>query len=134
MSSKVDVPSSFEILTDRHRASTTASVLQTLDAKITALSDEAATQKVLNAEYDRALQTTLKEVMEKSKEKGGLGARRFGAGGFGANFGGDRGVEKGDRERGDGGRENMGMDVDEPQEGGGPRGGKNRKYGRIFRG
>ncbi|KAF6751403.1 hypothetical protein DFP72DRAFT_1034223 [Ephemerocybe angulata] len=97
----------------RSWASTTAEVLTTLDAKITAIANEAATTKTLQGEYDRALQQTLKEVHDRQNNKGAGSSS-------GGNYTSHR-RERAERER----DREMGMDVDEPGEGRG--GGKSRK-------
>ncbi|KAF6742897.1 hypothetical protein DFP72DRAFT_1021566 [Ephemerocybe angulata] len=118
----------------RSWASTTAEVLTTLDAKITAIANEAATTKTLQGEYDRALQQTLKEVHDRQNNKGAgsssggnhtsVGSSSFVgslAGGVErALGGGSHRRERAERER----EREMGMDVDEPGEGRG--GGKSR--------
>ncbi|KAF6750610.1 hypothetical protein DFP72DRAFT_1013105 [Ephemerocybe angulata] len=117
-------------------ASTTAEVLTTLDAKITAIANEAATTKTLQGEYDRALQQTPKEVHDRQNNKGAgssstgnytsVGSSSFVgslAGGVErALGGGSHRRERAERER----DREMGMDVDEPGEGRGV--GKSRKY------
>lgn len=111
-------------------ASTTAEVLSSLDAKITSIVNEAATAKLIQADYDRNLQATLKEVHERSKDKSSAGTSSGTFMGGGRRLGGGRG-DTWDRDRGES------MDVD--SEGGvemGSRGaGKSaRKYvGRILR-
>ncbi|KAF5339421.1 hypothetical protein D9611_009869 [Ephemerocybe angulata] len=121
----------------RSWASTTAEVLTTLDAKITAIANEAATTKTLQGEYDRALQQTLKEVHDRQNNKGAgsssggnytsVGSSSFVgslAGGVERALGGSHRRERAERER----DSEMGMDVDEPGEGRG--GGKSRNYQR----
>jgi COP9 signalosome complex subunit 7 len=86
-------------------ASTTSAVLATLDGKINSIAADTAAAKLNEQEHERILQTHLKEVHDKQKEKGlggGMASRR-------AAF------QLGDRE-------NMNMDVDEPDSKG-----KNRK-------
>jgi len=86
-------------------ASTTSAVLATLDAKINTIAADTAATKFNQQEHERILQANLKDVYEKQKEKslgGGMASRR-------AAF------QLGDRE-------NMSMDVDEPDSKG-----KNRK-------
>ncbi|KAF9481225.1 hypothetical protein BDN70DRAFT_992032 [Pholiota conissans] len=86
-------------------ASTTAAVLATLDGKINSIAADTAAAKMSQVEHERQLQANLKEVHERQKEKslgGGMASRR-------AAF------QVGDRE-------NMNMDVDEPDTKG-----KNRK-------
>lgn len=50
------------------RASTTSSVLATLDEKLAKLSKQAADDKVAKELYDKAYQATLGEIQEKQKE------------------------------------------------------------------
>lgn len=81
------------------RASTTSSVLSALDAKLNTIAAQTAAHKHHQQEYERQLQSNLKEVQDKQKEKGaGTGER----GGFGR-----RGTLQFERDR-----ENM-MEVDE---------------------
>ncbi|KAF8972444.1 hypothetical protein BDZ97DRAFT_1752357 [Flammula alnicola] len=78
-------------------ASTTSAVLATLDGKINSIAADAAAMKMNQQEHEKILQANLKEVYDKQKEKslgGGMASRR-------AAF------QMGDRE-------NMSMDVDEP--------------------
>ncbi|KAF6742100.1 hypothetical protein DFP72DRAFT_1054388 [Ephemerocybe angulata] len=119
----------------RSWASTTAEVLTTLDAKITAIVNEAATTKTLQGEYDRALQQTLKEVHDRQNNKGagsssGGNYASVGSSSFVGSLagemeralgGGSHRRERAERER----DREMGMDVDEPGEGRGV--GKSRK-------
>ncbi|KAF4623791.1 hypothetical protein D9613_001386 [Agrocybe pediades] len=86
-------------------ASTTSAVLATLDNKINAIVADAAAAKLNQQEHERILQANLKEVQDKQKDKnlgGGMVGRRSA-------------FSVGDRE-------NMSMDVDEPDAKG-----KNRK-------
>ncbi|KAG6848917.1 hypothetical protein H0H93_012822 [Arthromyces matolae] len=61
---------------------TTSSVLATLDAKILQISHKTELAKQADAEHEKALQATLKEVHEKQKDKA-LGIRRGVLGGSG---------------------------------------------------
>jgi len=82
-------------------AATTSSVLATLDDKINTIAADVAAAKAKEQENERILQANLKEAHEKQKDKslgGGAMANRRG----GASF------IMGDRE-------NMSMDVDEPE-------------------
>lgn len=88
------------------RAETTTAVLITLETKIAEIVMQAEVRKVKEQKYDQSLQSNLKEVYEKQKEKslgGGMMSRR------GPGFDKDS---------------NMHMDVDEPPE---ASKGKNRK-------
>lgn len=89
-------------------ASTTASVLHSLDAKLESIASAAAHRQLRQQEHEKELQTTLKEVSEKKDHKGG---RRLA-----------------DRESRDPDYRQYGMDIDEPAglHGQEPRG-KNRK-------
>jgi COP9 signalosome complex subunit 7 len=110
-------------------ASTTSQVLQTLDSKISSIAADAASQKTIQAEYDKALQHTLKEVHDKSSKdgnKGGAGGSRRTA--FGdiqerMGLGGHHGEGRG------GGRAMEAMDVDEPM----IEGRKLRKYVSLWK-
>ncbi|PFH45402.1 hypothetical protein AMATHDRAFT_160038 [Amanita thiersii Skay4041] len=86
---------------------TTSAVLATLDVKIESIAAQTAAKKASNEEYEKVLYTTLKDVSEKAKEKGG--------------------VKRGSN-RGDGGpsaeKDGVPMDVDDMPE---PTKGKNRK-------
>ncbi|KAF8168507.1 hypothetical protein B0H34DRAFT_793099 [Crassisporium funariophilum] len=88
-------------------ASTTSAVLTTLDNKINSIASETTAAKFEQQEHERILQANLKEVFDKQKEKSlggsGMANRRAPAYGFGD-------------------RENMSMDVDDPDNKG-----KNRK-------
>lgn len=92
-------------ITCTSRASTTASVLSTLDTKINVIAAQSQLQKQYQQEYDRQLQFTLKEVHDKHKDKG------LGGPGSGLNTIGERAglLRRGTLQID---RENM-MDVDE---------------------
>lgn len=87
------------------RASTTASVLSTLDTKINVIAAQSQLQKQYQQEYDRQLQLTLKEVHDKHKDKS------LGGPGSGLNTIGERAglLRRGTLQMD---RENM-MDIDE---------------------
>ncbi|KII86293.1 hypothetical protein PLICRDRAFT_43887 [Plicaturopsis crispa FD-325 SS-3] len=51
-------------------SSTTSAVLSTLDEKIATIASETASRKATNERQEQALQTTLREVLEKQKDKG----------------------------------------------------------------
>lgn len=51
------------------RHSTTSAVLSTLDEKLVSISSAAAAAKAEQEGYDKELNTTLKEIMEKQKDK-----------------------------------------------------------------
>ena len=88
------------------RASTTSAVLATLDGKINSIAADTAAAKLHQQEHERILQLNLKDVYDKQKEKslGGAMANRRGP------------IPQSERE-------NMMMDVDDPDSKG-----KNRKY------
>ena len=90
-------------------ASTTASVLQSLDAKLESIASDAQQRQLRQQAYEKDLQTTLKEVSDKKDHKGGR-------------------LRPADREARDLDYRNygMGMEVDDPGFGQEPRG-KNRK-------
>lgn len=89
------------------RASTTASVLSALDAKLNAIAGQCLAEKQRQQEYERQLQSNLKEVFDKQKEKGLTGS-------IGDRAGSRKGTQLD--------RENM-MDVDDADSRG-----KNRKF------
>lgn len=96
------------------RASTTSSVLSALDAKLNSIAAQSAAHKQHQHDYERQLQSNLREVHEKQqKEKGATGGDRGGLA--------RRGTLQFDRER-----ENM-MEVDELD----PKG-KGRKFMYVF--
>ncbi|KAI0825256.1 hypothetical protein BC628DRAFT_1374228 [Trametes gibbosa] len=105
-------------------ASTTASVLATLDTKLTELSNRAVTDKTIKDAYDRGYQATLREVADKQKETRGSGKTHVFMGRSGMTDAGraelkreqERQLQR-ERERvkNDGNDENS-MDVDEPSE------------------
>ncbi|KAK1225795.1 hypothetical protein PQX77_011244 [Marasmius sp. AFHP31] len=99
-------------------ASTTAAVLQTLDEKVASINTEANNAKARQESQEKEIQATLKELHEKSKEKGASGS---GSGG-GHVLGGGPGPG-GPPRAGRGYQDRMAMDVDEPE----PPKGKNRK-------
>ncbi|KAJ8089075.1 hypothetical protein PM082_014323 [Marasmius tenuissimus] len=100
-------------------ASTTAAVLQTLDEKVASINTEANNAKARQESQEKEIQATLKELHEKSKEKGVSGS----GGGGGHLLGGGPG-SGGPPRGGRGYQDRMAMDVDEPE----PPKGKNRKY------
>jgi COP9 signalosome complex subunit 7 len=89
-------------LTCIRRASTTASVLSALDAKLNTIASQTAVHKQHQQEYEKQLQANLKEVHDKQKEKSLGNATGGERGGLGR-----RGTVQFDRDR-----ENM-MEVDE---------------------
>ena len=93
-------------LTTRPRASTTSAVLANLDGKINSIAADTTATKLNQQEHERILQLNLKDVYDKQKEKslGGAMASR-------------RAIIPPSE------RENMMMDIDEPDNKG-----KNRKY------
>ncbi|EAU93360.2 hypothetical protein CC1G_04339 [Coprinopsis cinerea okayama7 len=129
-------------------ATTTSSVLSTLDTKLQALSNQAQQRQRAQQEYDAELQATLRDVSEKHGHKDREGG---GGGGYGSGFGKgvrkmfDRDRENRDREAYEGGGGafsgqgrtlggagpsggGMGMDIDDPPvDKENVRGGKNRK-------
>ncbi|KAF9445619.1 hypothetical protein P691DRAFT_805448 [Macrolepiota fuliginosa MF-IS2] len=72
-------------------STTTASVLATLDEKINHIAKEANTSKARQAEYETQLQANLKEILDRKEKQGLLSRRALGD------------------------RENVPMEVDEPQ-------------------
>ncbi|KAL0058623.1 hypothetical protein AAF712_014694 [Marasmius tenuissimus] len=98
---------------------TTAAVLQTLDEKVASINTEANSAKARQESQEKEIQATLKELHEKSKEKGVSGS----GGGGGHLLGGGPGPG-GPPRGGRGYQDKMAMDVDEPE----PPKGKNRKY------
>ncbi|TFK47965.1 hypothetical protein OE88DRAFT_1664941 [Heliocybe sulcata] len=56
-------------------ASTTASVLATLDNKLASLSSRATARQIEDEEYDKAVQAVLKDVTDKQKEGKGAGRK-----------------------------------------------------------
>jgi len=86
------------------RASTTSAVLVNLDGKINSIAADTAATKSNQQEHERILQLNLKDVYDKQKEKG---------------LGGAMMTRRGQIPPSE--RENMMMDVDEPDKG------KNRK-------
>jgi COP9 signalosome complex subunit 7 len=88
------------------RASMTSAVLANLDGKINSIAADTAAIKLNQQEHERVLQLNLKDVYDKQKEKS--------LGGAMSNRRGPIPVTE---------RENMMMDVDEPDSKG-----KNRKY------
>jgi COP9 signalosome complex subunit 7 len=85
----------------------TSAVLENLDGKINSISADTTTTKLNQQEHERILQLNLKDVYDKQKEKS------LGGAGMAARRGPIPASE----------RENMMMDVDEPDNKG-----KNRKY------
>ncbi|KAI0063241.1 hypothetical protein BV25DRAFT_1884350 [Artomyces pyxidatus] len=97
-------------------SSTTAGVLQTLDAKITSIADQNLALQHQTEDHQRILAANLKEIAERQREGKSSTGKRSG------NAGGARKDRERERERD---REEDGMDVDEgPAEGSK---GKNRK-------
>jgi hypothetical protein len=92
------------------RAATTAAVLHSLDQELVTISSAAAANKMHHDEHERALSATLKDVLERQKDKSGMGMmmKRGFLGNTGLTTGGDK----------------DGMDVDDPIE---SAKGKNRK-------
>jgi COP9 signalosome complex subunit 7 len=84
----------------------TSAVLVNLDVKITSIAADSAATKLNQQEHERMLQLNLKDVYDKQKEK---------------SLGGAMATRRGPIPASD--RENMMMDVDEPDNKG-----KNRKY------
>ena len=93
----------------KKRSQTTATVLQTMDAKLVSLTEHNTTKAREQFEHEEALNSTLKEVAERLREK--QNASKRGAGGA-----------SGRKEL----RDDDGMDVDEPA--GSETRAKNRKY------
>lgn len=93
------------------RASTTSAVLATLDNKVATLANETAAKKLHQQEHEKAVQSMLKDVQDKQKDKG-LAMKPRGFGGSANTFY--------EREH----PATMHMDVDEPSENSK---GKNRK-------
>jgi COP9 signalosome complex subunit 7 len=83
------------------RASTTSAVLSSLDVQLHSLASQSAANAVAAEEHEKAWQSTLKDIQEKQKERGG----RKGLGGGSAY---NMAVDRMNRDRDDP------MDVDEP--------------------
>jgi COP9 signalosome complex subunit 7 len=92
------------------RVKTTSTVLSTLDAKLTTISSYSVASATHQAEHEKALQATLKDILDRQKDA------KFGRRSYALDFGGGSGRDR-EMLRD---RENM-MDVDEDIKG------KNRK-------
>lgn len=53
------------------RASTTSAVLSTLDAQLQSLASQSAANAAAAEEHEKALQSTLKDIQDKQKDRGG---------------------------------------------------------------
>jgi len=92
-------------------AATTSAVLSTLDQELSSISSQSTAMKAYHDDHERVLNANLKDVMERQKEKGGVGMVRRG-------YSGSQGISgsvAGDKDS---------MDVDEPTDNSK---GKNRK-------
>jgi COP9 signalosome complex subunit 7 len=92
------------------RATTTSAVLLTLDRELSSISLDSTAMKSYHEEHERVLNANLKDVVERQKDKGGMGVVRRG---YGSSQG--QGGGSGDKDS---------MDVDEPLDNSK---GKNRK-------
>ncbi|KAF9259159.1 hypothetical protein L218DRAFT_933985 [Marasmius fiardii PR-910] len=105
-------------------ASTTSAVLQTLDQKISSITIESSNAKTKRENFDKEIQSTLKELQDKDRNKEFRGA--VGGGGGGGNMSSSVSMSgaRGNRDRSTYMSASDRMDVDEPMEA--PKG-KNRK-------
>lgn len=114
------------------RASTTASVLATLDTKLVELSNRTATEKTMKEAYDKGYQATLREVVDKQKDSRNAPKTHVFTSRSGITDAGrvelqreqERQQRLRERAKNDGNDENS-MDIDEPSEGSK---GKGRKW------